>query len=972
MKSKFKLLTFLVLLIITISYRVFAITPVDNGVMQIYTTRGGLEFDALKGFDIKGYITTGEHEKTLISSTFGNYGYHTFLNVNGLNGEMQGVLSGEDEELEQKAIAMQYTAVEGEGWQNINGINIKISTNFINGGEQLQIVYTLKNTTSTAATISLATTADVQIDGDDHATIERLEDGSGVRLWTKEGRHTDKPVQFVFYGRGVTGTTSIDNLWIGYWGNEYYKNMFNDNSSTNIIENQDSAFTYSWVNRNINAGETQTYKVLMEVGEVNTPNTGITLDNNTKFYYQDVKINGTIKDEDLRDEITVHYVVDGTEYTLPKISTTGTDKEFVLDLTNLNLSAVDEHTLKVWATDTTGCESNVEERVFTVTYLKNPEVSVSETEWTKEDVTFRITDEENVQQYVDKYQYRINNGAWIDCEKDTDNLIEENGMIQIDVRIVGTEENDYSDIITVNAKIDKVEPTKTVPTANKTTCSITINSAQTDEHSGIDETKTMYAIKDSHSWSEWQSSNTFEGLTHNKEYIVKTKSADMVGNVSESEELIVKTDELIFGNLILRLNNSEGANYTENTWTNKNIYVAIEELTPGATTKYYSKENSAQIIEKTNQETTVTKNGTTILLLLVTDGTNTITSDVEHILKVDKIAPIINELTLDNDEWTTTEKNITGKAIDELSGIVAYQFSKEENITSSATGWNSITKTNSQTTQTTTVTESGKHYFHVLDEAGNVGTVGIDTKIDALGPVITFIRENGETAISVTDTGSGIKNKKYAWTTENQVPGDAEWQNYTQAVTYPGTSDGIIYLWAKAEDNLANETISSTVFNAILEPTIISEDMFTNQYASFKLNSENLDDDVSYQFNIDDGEWKNITENSAYSITNVTEGEIKITARVFDNAGRYSENTEKTVSVLIVEPPQEEPPADNNPGTNELPGGNLNNTNKVDETIAGGGLPYTGTSAFVVLLIVVLVAGVIVCYRKVTFYKDIK
>ena len=109
-----------------------------------------------------------------------------------------------------------------------------------------------------------------------------MEDGSGVRLWTKEGT-TDKPVQFVFYGRGVSGTTSVDNLWIGSWGSTYYQNMFKDNSSTNIIENEDSAFTYSWVNRSINAGETQTYKVLMEVGEVNTPNTGITLENNTKF-----------------------------------------------------------------------------------------------------------------------------------------------------------------------------------------------------------------------------------------------------------------------------------------------------------------------------------------------------------------------------------------------------------------------------------------------------------------------------------------------------------------------------------------------------------------------------------------------------------------------------------------------------------------------------------------------------------------
>lgn len=980
MKSKIKIMYVLLVIMIMIISPVFAITEMDNGIMKVYTTSGGLELDGLKGFDIQGYITTNEatNEKTLISSTFSNDGYHTFLNVNGINGEMNGVLTSE--EWKTNAQAMQYTEVEGEGWQTINGINIKLATQFINNGEQLQIVYTLKNTTSSSATISLATVADVQIDQDDSATIERLEDGSGVRLWTKEG-NCEKPVQFVFYGKDVTGATDIDNLWIGYWGwGANVKNMFSDNSDVNKIEDRDSAFSYSWVNRTINAGETKTYSVLMEVGEINIPNTGITLDNNTKFYYTDVKINGTVIDKDLKDKITIHYVVDGTEYTLPEMSTTGTNKDFVLDLTSLNLSAGTDHTLKVWATDSTNCESNVEERTFTVTYLKNPTLTLSETEWTKNNVTFKITDTVNIQQYVNKYQYRINNGSWVDCQKDTDLPIQENGTVQVDVRIVGTETNDYSDIITEYAKIDRVNPTTTIPTATKTTCSITVNSGQTDTHSGIDATKTMYSIKIGDSWSEWQTANTFNGLTHNTEYIVKTKSTDMVGNSSESEELTVKTDELLLGNLILKLNNNEGANYTENTWTNQNIYVAVQEQSVGATTTYYSKEGSVETIVATNQETTLTTDGTTTLLLSTTDGTNTITSDIEHILKIDKIAPVINELSLDNEEWTTTAKNITGKAIDSLSGISAYQFSNHDNITSSSSGWNSITNTNEEITQTTEVNEGGKYYFYVKDAAGNIASVSIDTKIDGLGPVITFTRANGKTIINVTDTGAGVKNTYYAWSSENVEPSDEDWKPYTEAVTYDGTSKSALYLWAKATDKADNSTISSTVFSAIKKPTITSENEFVNKYANFKLNSENEDSDIIYQFKINDGEWQNITKDSSHTITNITEGTISISARVLDNAGRYSDITDKSVKVSIVELPEEDDEeekqnnVDNNNDksetSNDKTNGNKNNSAS-DDTVANGKLPQTGVSYKMIIFIVLLVASAIFAYRKIVLYRDI-
>ena len=969
----------LIILLTTFTTTVLAITEEDNGIMKVYLTQGGIELENLdlKGFDIKGYIedSTSDTGKKLISSTFSDDGYHTFLNVNGAHGEMTGELTYTDKTaLEAQIQAMQYTAYDSANeWQTIDGIKLKVNTQFINDGEQLQIVYTLKNETTSTATYSLATTSDVQISGDDSATIERIEEGGNdVRLWTKNERYTTKPVQFVFYGSNVEGATAVDNLWIGHWSDDYMVNMFNTNPDEPDVENRDSAFTYSWVNRTINAGETKTHTVLMEVGEINIPNTSISIEDNTKFYYTDVKINGTVMDKDLKDHITIHYSVNGgAEATLPVMPTTGTNKDFTIDLTSLNLPAGTEHTIKVWATDSTDCISNEVEGRFTVTYLKNPELSVSEENWTKNDVTLRITDTVNVPEYVDKYQYRINNGEWVDCQKDTDISIQENGITQVDARIVGTQSNDFSDIITKSAKIDRVAPTNTIPTATKTTCSITVTNAQTDEHSGIDATKTMYAIKTGENWSEWQESNIFTGLTHNTEYIVKTKSTDMVDNTAESQELTVKTDELLLGTLVLKLNSNEGENYTENTWTNQSIYAAIQEQSVGATTTYYSKEGSAETIAATNQETIVTADGTTTLLVSVTDGTNTITSDVEHILKIDKIAPVINELSLNNNEWSAGTKEATGKAIDVLSGIVAYQFSTQDNITSSSEGWNSVESTTQEITQTTQVSDD-KIYFYVKDAAGNVTSVNIDTKIDKIGPVITFERENKETIINVTDTGAGVKSTQYAWTTENTEPSEADWKNYSEPVTYDGTSKGIIYLWAKATDNTDNDTISSTKFSAIKKPVITAEDSFTNEYANFKVNNENEDNDVIYEFKINDGEWQTITENMKYTISNIREGQITISARVIDNAGRVSEITTKTVKVDIVEIPEENEDDDRDDNNS----GNNNDDNKEentkDDTTSNNLLPNTGLGKVILILSILLIIRMGIGYRNIRKYKDIK
>ena len=71
-----------------------------------------------------------------------------------------------------------------------------------------------------------------------------------------------------------------------------------------------------------------------------------------------------------------------------------------------------------------------------------------------------------------------------------------------------------------------------------------MNLSQIDNESGIDATKTLYAIKDGNNWSNWQISNIFEQLKPNTQYTIKTKATDKAGNTSESKEIRLQTEAI--------------------------------------------------------------------------------------------------------------------------------------------------------------------------------------------------------------------------------------------------------------------------------------------------------------------------------------------------------------------------------------------------------------------------------------------
>ncbi len=106
---------------------------------------------------------------------------------------------------------------------------------------------------------------------------------------------------------------------------------------------------------------------------------------------------------------------------------------------------------------------------------------------------------------------------------------------------------------------------------------------------------------------------------------------------------------------------------------------------------------------------------------------------------VDSTLPVMGMLTASPTTWTNGNVTLTGKAQDLGSGISYYQFSTNDNLTSSSSGWTSITNTKNEIVKTHTVTTNGTYYFYVKDASGKVNKKSIVvSNIDKVLPTVQF------------------------------------------------------------------------------------------------------------------------------------------------------------------------------------------------------------------------------------------
>ena len=379
------------------------------------------------------------------------------------------------------------------------------------------------------------------------------------------------------------------------------------------------------------------------------------------------------------------------------------------------IEAAGTTTLKVTTTDGTNTSTNsyiikidkTAPTVGTLTMKLGSSTGTTYTSgnWTNQNVWVHKNDGSDSQSGHKSTTYTISAASL--TNQTADNTLTKEGKY---TAVVTTTDNvSNSSTKNYNINIDKTAPTTVAPTASQTTNSITVTNKQTDALSGV--SSTQYAIYNGNSWSSWQSSNVFSGLTTNKTYKVKTKTTDKAGNSSESAELSVTTSNLTAGSLTLKHTNASGAAYTANTWTKDSVYVILNNGSAGTTT-YASVSGSAQTVAATSSATTITTSGTTKLVVTTTDGTNTAKSG-EYIIKVDKNAPTNTAPTT---SVTTNSVTVTCKQTDSLSGINASTTQYAIYKGSSWSAWQTSNKFTGLTHNT-----SYKVKTKISDNVGNSG-----------------------------------------------------------------------------------------------------------------------------------------------------------------------------------------------------------------------------------------------------------
>lgn len=216
--------------------------------------------------------------------------------------------------------------------------------------------------------------------------------------------------------------------------------------------------------------------------------------------------------------------------------------------------------------------------------------------------------------------------------------------------------------------------------------------------------------------------------------------------------------------------------------------------------------------ESSNYGFTTDGNGT--YLITATDAKGNISTQTVEVTKIDKIIPVISEVTGNPSAWTNGDVTLTVTANDTLSGLAADAYSFDNGVT-----WqsgNSKVFTSNQTVQ-----------VKVMDASGNISEVSMVniTKMDLTAPtgdikigtnsikkalnLITFglfFKDTQSVEITSADNESGVASVVYKLSSaildENAVTEISDWTAYNGAFTIEPDAQTVVY--AKITDTTGN------------------------------------------------------------------------------------------------------------------------------------------------------------------------
>lgn len=270
----------------------------SNGIMAYRYRSGG--YITINCIDFQGY-----YDGSWLQTTSHKMGFNTYLEIDdGENYRSPGrsiyVLSNTS-----------YVNASGNPetpgipyMKSSSGLTVDVDVNFLYDGKIIQLQYTVENTSANSVNFALGSNSRTCIQlGNTFGKLKVALFDGGLKISSESS-----DIQLNFWnGSDIEGVTPVDTCWYGYFDSSQ-KNTFTDLSNKTTLDIW-PGLSWSWKNRTIAAGETQTYSVMFSMG-------GLGSEILTKEYSVDYSSTLGIEPENVKVE-------EGISVTLPVLTAAG-------------------------------------------------------------------------------------------------------------------------------------------------------------------------------------------------------------------------------------------------------------------------------------------------------------------------------------------------------------------------------------------------------------------------------------------------------------------------------------------------------------------------------------------------------------------------------------------------------------------------------------------------------------------------
>lgn len=474
---------------------------------------------------------------------------------------------------------------------------------------------------------------------------------------------------------------------------------------------------------------------------------------------------------------------------------------------SVSLAMYHQYRIRAWAVDQAGNES--EEQIQAV-YISDEigELSITATSngasydasrWSASPITFQL--ESTNASGVEKYQYSLDGGSFVDMSSDTITLpdpVADINNVPITFRAVHQDGTSCDKVM--YAKVDTTKPEIEIAAmvedepydGGLVDQDITITARQTNTN--LSQVTYYYTTEESiknsapsleNGWSIYR-----EPLIHqtNGSYTYYLKAVSEAGLISDTKSVSIQLAKKVYTPIQITAT-SEQRTYAGGSWVKHDVsftfaggiqeesaiegyeYAFTDGSEPTSTTKWEPVTGASLTLEESIEAQTIW------VRVLPLDPNHSITKGIKVMLDVD--APSIPSMSIQEHNtsafarllnsisfgtWMSKEAEVTLRSQDAMSGIAYYEY--EEASTSD-------TKTIKQTTDGSLIYKDGSELrlrARACDRAGNCSSFNESEEIliDMQAPIITGVKDQGvykqyylPRFVKVSDAGSGIKSASY-------------------------------------------------------------------------------------------------------------------------------------------------------------------------------------------------------------------